>query len=69
MSIETEPEVEPPECSCCGSEMEFKDGGTQKTALVLGSEVEYQRFACPGCGQAARYERNDPDEEWARAVH
>ncbi|WP_265111708.1 hypothetical protein [Halosolutus halophilus] len=67
MSVENEPTLEPPTCSLCGVEMEFRAGGTEKTIPVIGSEVGYQRFGCPECGQGARYERGGPDEEWSRA--
>lgn len=34
---------------------------------LVGEEIEYQRFSCPSCGQAARYERTEGDEDWSRA--
>ncbi|MFD1565235.1 hypothetical protein ACFR99_16990 [Haloarchaeobius amylolyticus] len=68
MSLETEPATDPPTCSHCGTEMELRAAGTTKTVPVVGSEIEYQQFGCPECGQGARFERNDPDDEWSRAV-
>lgn len=59
-------DLDPPECARCETEMEFRYGGSTKSVPVVGDEVEYRQFACPGCGQAARYERSDPTEEWSR---
>ncbi len=67
MATVSEPDIEPPECSICDQKMEFVSGGTQRSVPLFGSEIEYRRFACRGCGQGARFERSDPDEEWQRA--
>lgn len=67
MATTSEPKIEPPECSLCGIEMEFKRGGTETSVPIIGSEVEFQQFACPECGQGARYERYSADEPWERA--
>lgn len=60
-------EIEPPECSMCGTEMEFRGSGTESGAPLIGEEIEYQRFACPDCGQGARFERKASEAEWRRA--
>lgn len=67
MSVENELSRERPTCSRCDVEMEFRSKGVEKTIPVIGSEVEYQQFGCPECGQGARFERRDPDEKWSRA--
>lgn len=67
MSSESVQKVEPPECSTCGIEMEFQFSGTESGAPLIGTETEYQQFSCPECGQGARFERTDPEEEWERA--
>ncbi len=67
MSLENEPTIDPPTCSRCGIEMERRAEGTTKTVPVIGSEVEFRQFGCPECGQGARFERRDPDDEWSRA--
>lgn len=66
MSVETLPSRKVPTCSRCDVEMELRSKGVEKTVPVIGSEVEYQQFRCPECGQGARFERSDPDEEWSR---
>lgn len=66
MSLETEPALDAPACTRCEIDMEFVTGGTEKSAPIVGSEIEYQQFSCPECGQAARFERADPEEEWSR---
>ena len=68
MSVETDPVREPPACSVCETEMELSGEGTMKTIPVIGSEVEFQLFNCPDCGQGVRFERSDPDDEWSRPV-
>lgn len=68
MSLESEPTTNPPTCSRCGIEMECRAAGTMTSVPLIGSEVEYQQFGCPECGQGARFERRDPDEEWSRTV-
>lgn len=41
MATEPEPAVEPPECSNCEIEMEFMASGTQASAPVVGTEIDY----------------------------
>ncbi|WP_222915208.1 hypothetical protein [Natrinema sp. SYSU A 869] len=67
MSIENEPFREIPTCSRCDIEMEHRGSGVEKTVPLIGSEVEYQQFGCPECGQGARFERREQDEDWSRA--
>lgn len=55
------------ECSQCGTEMELRGDGTEKTLPLIGSEVEYRQYTCPGCGQSTRFERESPDDEWKPA--
>lgn len=66
MATKNDSALEPPVCSVCELEMEFVSRGTEEPGLIGGSEVEYHRFSCPKCGQAARFERSDPDEDWSR---
>lgn len=68
MSVESDPITDPPTCSGCEIEMELRAEGTMKTLPIVGTEIEYQEFSCPECGQGTRFERTDPDEEWSRPV-
>lgn len=67
MSVENESTLETPTWSRCGIEMELRSRGVEKTIPVIGSEVEYQQFGCPECGQGTRFERREEDAEWSRA--
>ena len=67
VATETAQRLDPPECSLCGEQMELRARGTDSGVPVVGSEIEYQRFACPSCGQGIRFERSDPDGKWQRA--
>lgn len=67
MSLENDPSLKTPTCSRCGIEMERRGTGVEKTIPLIGSEIEYQQFGCPECGQGARFERREQDEEWSRA--
>ncbi|MDF9747637.1 hypothetical protein [Natrinema salsiterrestre] len=67
MSLENEPTPETPTCSRCGIEMERRGAGTEKPIPLIGSELEFQQFGCPECGQGARFERSVDEEEWSRA--
>ena len=66
MSLESESIPEPPTCSGCGIEMEFRGQGSTRTVPIVGHEIEFRQFSCPECGQGARYERSGPDEQWSR---
>ena len=66
MATETDPITEPPTCSGCRIEMEFRGEGTTKTVPIIGQEVEFQQYSCPECGQGVRFERSESDEEWSR---
>ncbi len=68
MPAQSEPRVEPPECTMCGVAMEHRAGGTERSVPLIGEPVEYEQFACPECGQGARFERSADDDEWKRAV-
>ncbi|SEQ84625.1 hypothetical protein [Natrinema salaciae] len=46
--------------------MERRGTGIETTVPIIGSEVEFRQFGCPECGQGARFERRDPDEDWSR---
>ncbi|WP_226004970.1 hypothetical protein [Natrinema salinisoli] len=67
MFLENESIPETPTCSRCGIEMERRGAGTETTIPLIGSELEFQQFGCPECGQGARFERSVDEEEWSRA--
>ncbi len=64
MAAETAPDLEPVACEC-GTEMELAQSGTMKSLPLVGDEVVYRLYSCPGCGAGRRYERRD--DGWARA--
>lgn len=66
MAIENDLVTDPPTCSTCEIEMEFRGEGSTKTIPIVGQEVEFQQFSCPECGQGARFERRSSQEEWSR---
>ena len=52
------------ECTLCGIEMDLVDEGSERSVPIIGSDVEYRRYRCAECGQAVRYERTNPDDDW-----
>ncbi len=66
MAAENERTTEPPTCSGCGIEMEFRGAGTTRTVPIVGQEIEFRQYSCPECGQGARLERREHEEAWSR---
>jgi hypothetical protein len=67
MAAGTQGRPSPPTCEYCDREMDEIESGRQRSIPLVGSEMAYVRFACPDCGQGARFERPADGGEWSRA--